>query len=180
MTDSIFNRKVSLVPIEQLVGPIRFGWSTSPFGKCLILLQSDTVVGIAFKNDQSDNKIETSIKSQLSDTTAKFEPFNTDKKAENIFFDNGPIKISFCGTQFQTKIWKTLLEIPMGETTTYSCIAKKTENPKAIRAVATAIGQNPIAWLIPCHRIIRKSGVLGGYRWGLEVKKMMLSKEIKI
>ena len=108
MTDSIFNRKVSLVPIEQLVGPIRFGWSTSPFGKCLILLQSDTVIGIAFKNNQSDNKIETSIKSQLSDTTAKFEPFNTDKKAENIFFENGPIKISFSGTQFQTTIWKKL------------------------------------------------------------------------
>ena len=179
MTDIIFNRKVSFVPSEQLVGPICYGWSISPFGQCFILLQSDTVVGIAFKNDQSENKIETSIKSHWSDSATKFEPFNTNKKAINIFFENGPIRISFCGTHFQTKIWKTLLEIPVGETTTYSCIAKKTDNLKAVRAVATAIGQNPIAWLIPCHRIIRKSGALGGYRWGLEIKKLMLSKETK-
>ena len=180
MTDIIFNRKVSVVPIEQLVGPICFGWSISPFGQCFILLRSDTVVGLAFKNDQTKNEIETSIKSQWYDKAIKFEPFNTDKKAMNIFFEDKPIKISFCGTQFQAKIWKTLLEIPRGQTTTYSCIAKKTDNPKAVRAVATAIGQNPIAWLIPCHRIIRKSGALGGYRWGVKIKKMILSKETKI
>ncbi len=179
MTDIVFNKEVSFVPADQLVGPICYGWSPSPFGQCFILIQSDTVIGIAFKNDQTENQIETAIKAQWHDNTTKFKPFNTDKKAQNIFFESMPIQISFYGTQFQAKIWKTLLKITMGETTTYSCIAKQTGNQKAVRAVATAIGQNPIAWLIPCHRIIRKSGALGGYRWGLEIKQMMLSKETK-
>ncbi len=180
MKDIILNKKVSLVPTNQLNGPICFGWSESPFGQCFILLQSNTVVGLAFKNDWNKNQIETAIRGKWSDIAVKFKPVNTDQEAENIFFENRPIKISLYGTHFQTKIWKKLLEIPLGKTTTYSCIAKKTDTPKAVRAVATAIGRNPIAWLIPCHRIIRKSGTLGGYRWGLKIKKMMLKNETNL
>lgn len=180
MNNIILHKKVSFVPTNQLAGPIYFGWSGSPFGQCFILFQNDTVVGMAFKNDQTENQIETAIKTRFSGNTTKFEHFTTDKMVENIFFKNMSIKISFFGTQFQANVWKKLLEIPVGKTATYSYIANKIDNSKAVRAVATAIGQNPIAWLIPCHRIIRKSGALGGYRWGIKIKKMMLSNETKI
>jgi AraC family transcriptional regulator of adaptative response/methylated-DNA-[protein]-cysteine methyltransferase len=81
------------------------------------------------------------------------------------------------GTEFQLKIWEALIEIPAKTTTTYADIAEKVGKPKAVRAVGTAVGANPIAYLIPCHRVIRTDGTLGGYRWGLDVKKKMLAFE---
>ena len=180
MNNRIFNNKVSFVPIDQLAGPIYFGWSVSPFGQCFTLIQSNTLIGIAFKNNQTKEQIENTMKARWLKNNATLKPLNTDKTVETIFFKNRPIQISFIGSPLQTKVWKALLEIPVGETTTYSYIAKKLDNTKAVRAVATAIGQNPIAWLIPCHRIVRKSGALGGYRWGVKIKKMILSRETKI
>ena len=81
------------------------------------------------------------------------------------------------GTEFQQAVWNALQQIPVGVTTTYAKIADAINRPKAVRAVGTAIGANPIAFLIPCHRVIRTDGGLGGYRWGLEIKKMMLEWE---
>lgn len=81
------------------------------------------------------------------------------------------------GTTFQQSVWKALTEIPVGETRTYSQIAARIGKSKAVRAVGTAIGANPIAYLIPCHRVIRADGKLGGYRWGLQRKIQMLEAE---
>ena len=180
MGNQIYQNKVSLVPSDQLDGHVYFGWSVSPFGRCVILLQSDSVIGLAFKNDQTDNQIETSVKAPWLRSITNFKRLNMDKISENIFLKNLPIKISFSGSQLQTEVWKALLEIPAGKTVTYSHITSKTNCSKAVRAVASAIGQNPIAWLIPCHRVIRKSGELGGYRWGLKIKEMMLLREAEI
>ena len=81
------------------------------------------------------------------------------------------------GAPFQIKVWEALLRIPSGHVTTYSEIAQSIGNPRAVRAVGTAVGRNPVSWLIPCHRALRKSGGLGGYHWGLPVKRAMLAYE---
>lgn len=81
------------------------------------------------------------------------------------------------GTPFQLQVWKALLAIPYGCTTSYSCVANAIGKPKAVRAVANAIGANPLAYLIPCHRVLRGTGELGGYRWGLDRKLALLMKE---
>ncbi len=81
------------------------------------------------------------------------------------------------GAPFQIKVWEALLTIPSGQVTTYSEIAQAIGNPRAVRAVGTAVGRNPVSWLIPCHRALRKSGGLGGYHWGLPVKRAMLAWE---
>jgi AraC family transcriptional regulator of adaptative response/methylated-DNA-[protein]-cysteine methyltransferase len=81
------------------------------------------------------------------------------------------------GAPFQIKVWEALLRIPSGQVTTYSDIASAVGHPKAVRAVGTAVGRNPVSWLIPCHRALRKSGGLGGYHWGLPVKRAMLAWE---
>ena len=168
------------MPSDELDGPAYFGWSVSPFGRCVILLQSESVIGLAFKNGQTDDQIENSMKARWLQSITKFKRLNMDRISETIFLKNLPIKISFSGSQLQTEVWKALLEIPAGTTATYSHITSKTNHSRAVRAVASAIGQNPIAWLIPCHRVIRKSGELGGYRWGLKIKEMMLLSETKI
>ena len=81
------------------------------------------------------------------------------------------------GTAFQVKVWEALLRIPPGHVSTYRDIARRLGHPNASRAIGTANGANPVSWLIPCHRVIRSSGALGGYRWGLGRKLAMLTRE---
>ncbi|WP_345306213.1 MGMT family protein [Candidatus Villigracilis saccharophilus] len=88
-----------------------------------------------------------------------------------------PLKLHLSGTNFQIKVWEALLNIPIGTVTTYEHIAAQIGNPNALRAVGTAVGHNPIAVLIPCHRVIRKSGEFGNYRYGAARKKALLAQE---
>jgi len=88
-----------------------------------------------------------------------------------------PTPLYLIGAPFQIKVWEALLAIPSGQVTTYSEIAQAVGNPRAVRAVGSAVGRNPVSWLIPCHRALRKSGGLGGYHWGLPVKRAMLAYE---
>jgi O-6-methylguanine DNA methyltransferase len=81
------------------------------------------------------------------------------------------------GTNFQVQVWRALLRVPEGALTSYSAIAGAIGRPSATRAVANAVGANPVSWLIPCHRVIRTSGALGGYRWGLDAKRALLALE---
>lgn len=87
------------------------------------------------------------------------------------------IKLHLKGTEFQLKVWETLLKIPFGNLSTYGIIANKIENPNASRAVGTAIGSNPVAFLIPCHRVIQGTGNLGGYMWGNTRKTVIIGWE---
>jgi O-6-methylguanine DNA methyltransferase len=86
-------------------------------------------------------------------------------------------KVFSHGTPFQQKVWNELLKIPKGSVCTYEYIAKKIGKPKAVRAVGTAIGKNNLPVVVPCHRVIRKDGTLGGYRWGVEKKRKILKSE---
>jgi len=85
--------------------------------------------------------------------------------------------LSLGGTAFQRRVWQALLEIPLGTVTSYRQLAEHIGRPTAVRAVANAVGANPVAWLIPCHRVIRSDGGLGGYRWGVERKRALLAWE---
>ena len=93
------------------------------------------------------------------------------------FAGTGETALHLIGAPFQIKVWEALLAIPSGHVTTYSELAGAVGHPRAVRAVGTAVGRNPVSWLIPCHRALRKSGGLGGYHWGLPVKRAMLAYE---
>ncbi|MBI5481685.1 MAG: methylated-DNA--[protein]-cysteine S-methyltransferase, partial [Deltaproteobacteria bacterium] len=88
-----------------------------------------------------------------------------------------PLSVLLRGTPFQLQVWEALLRVPEGRTVTYGAVAEAVGAPRAVRAVGTAVGDNPLAWLIPCHRVIRASGVLGEYRWGAARKAAMLACE---
>ena len=102
-------------------------------------------------------------------------------QVKNIFSDNynniGKLKLHLKGTPFQLKVWEALLKIPMGKLATYGNIAQAVNSPKAARAVGSAIGDNPVAYLIPCHRIIRATGLFGEYMWGAKRKTAMIGWE---
>ena len=152
-----------------------FGFSKSPFGECCIVFSNDGICALTFPENHE---------SALYDIEQRFPETDfvqNDEKAaffsKLIFQKREWPTIHPIGPEFQQAVWNALQEIPIGDTTTYAKIADTINRPKAVRAVGTAIGANPIAFLIPCHRVIRTDGGLGGYRWGLEIKKMMLEWE---
>jgi len=154
-----------------------YGFSATPFGECCIAFSNDGICALSFPE---------SHESAYSDLDYRFpdvEFKHNDDKAERLvrqIFENGsrPV-LNPIGTEFQLSIWEALKQIPAGQTTTYAQIAENIGRPKAVRAVGTAIGANPIAYLIPCHRVIRTDGTLGGFRWGMECKRKMLAYEKK-
>jgi AraC family transcriptional regulator of adaptative response/methylated-DNA-[protein]-cysteine methyltransferase len=89
----------------------------------------------------------------------------------------GEARLHLIGAPFPIKVWEALMRVPTGQVTTYGAIAQAIGNPRAVRAVGTAVGRNPVSWLIPCHRALRASGGLGGYHWGLPVKRALLAWE---
>ncbi len=154
---------------------ISYGFADSPFGNCFIAWFDNKICQLSFfDNSEYEMQLfEEKYKSyKLTKNDSKAAVF-----AKQIFEKKERPALYLDGTDFQVKIWEALMEIPEKTTTTYSDIADRVGKPKAVRAVGTAVGTNPIAYLIPCHRVIRNDGTLGGYRWGLEVKKKMLAYE---
>jgi AraC family transcriptional regulator of adaptative response/methylated-DNA-[protein]-cysteine methyltransferase len=160
---------------------IFWGWFESPFGPALIMGTDKGICGIGFAG-------ETGVDAAMADLTGRWPKadFVEDPMMLRPWvlqaFGAGDGSLStaplfLIGAPFQIKVWEALLAIPSGQVTTYSEIAQAVGNPRAVRAVGTAVGRNPVSWLIPCHRALRKSGGLGGYHWGLPVKRAMLAYE---
>lgn len=154
-----------------------FGFSDSPFGECCIVFSNDGICALIFPEDRKNAFYD--IEQRFPETDFDQDDAEAAKLAEIIFEKRELPRLNPIGTEFQQAVWAALAQIPAGETTTYAKIAESIGRSKAVRAVGTAIGANPIAYLIPCHRVIRTDGGLGGFRWGLEIKKKMLEWEKK-
>jgi len=147
---------------------INYSFAESPFGN---ILTASTQKGICYMAFSDDGPVAFS-KMQNYFPNAYFRQMVDliQQNALYIFTHDwtklNQIKLHLKGTDFQLKVWQTLLKIPLGQLTTYGAIANKIENPNASRAVGTAIGSNPVAFLIPCHRVIQSTGIFGGYMWG--------------
>lgn len=156
---------------------IRWGWFPSPFGEVLAMATDRGLCGLAFAE-------ETGRDAAMADMQARWPAADYLQDAATIaplvaaaFGGAGEARLHLIGAPFQIKVWEALLRIPSGQVTTYSEIAGAIGHPAAVRAVGTAVGRNPISWLIPCHRALRRDGALGGYHWGLPVKRAMLAFE---
>ncbi len=158
---------------------ISYCFSASPFGKFIVASTVKGVCHIAFDEDE-ENAVLT-LKHRFPNAAYQHRSDKLQQDALLIFHKNwsylDKIKLHLSGTPFQLKVWEILLKIPMGELTTYGDVAKEIGKPKASRAVGTAIGKNPIAFLIPCHRVIQGSGNIGGYMWGSTRKSAIIGWE---
>ncbi len=158
---------------------IAYSFQDSPFGKCLIASTEKGICYLAFVDDDASGLDE--LKGSFEKAVFIAEEKAIHREALSIFnLEDSSlkrIKLHLKGTAFQLKVWQALLSIPMGELNSYKEIAEKVGNPSASRAVGTAIGSNPIAYLIPCHRVIQTSGHTGGYRWNPLRKTLMLGWE---
>lgn len=156
---------------------IRYAYFDSPFGEALVMTTPRGICGMAFTAEMGRQEAFDDLARRWPNASfaedAKFvEPF-----AAAAFSATDTTQLHLMGAPFQIKVWEALLTIPSGNVSTYSEIARHIGTPKAVRAVGTAVGRNPISWLVPCHRALRKSGGLGGYHWGLPVKRAMLAYE---
>ncbi|MNX95452.1 Bifunctional transcriptional activator/DNA repair enzyme Ada [compost metagenome] len=147
---------------------INYRFADSPFGKIIVASTTKGVCYIAFENNET--KAFQDLQAKFPKAVFNHQEDELQQNALYIFQHDwstlSEVKLHLKGSDFQLKVWESLLKIPMGKLTTYGTIAKQIGNPKAARAVGTAIGSNPVAFLIPCHRIIQSSGITGGYMWG--------------
>ena len=158
---------------------INYSYSKSVFGNLLVASTSKGICHMSFEEHEAQAL--TNLKQRYPN--AKYHK-TLDKIQQNalFIFQHEPsqlhkVKLHLTGTAFQLKVWETLLRVPMGSLTTYGDIAQEINNPKASRAVGTAIGSNPVAFLIPCHRVIRSTGSIGGYMWGHTRKSAIIAWE---
>lgn len=156
---------------------ILWGGFDSPFGRMVVTGTEAGICGLAFCTREGEA-------AALADLGARWPLASLQADAgvlrpwvEVAVRGEGRVPLLLLGSPLQLDTWRALLEIPPGRVASYTQVARRAGRPHAIRAVATAIGRNPISWLVPCHRALRKSGALGGYHWGLAVKRALLAHE---
>ncbi len=161
---------------------IRYGLHPSPFGRCLVATTERGICGLAFVGPEPEKDVLTWLYERWGAASLLHSDSQTRTVVERIFSQRpgdgvSPLTLFLAGTNFQIKVWEALLRIPPGAVVSYEDLAASVGRPRAVRAVACAVGGNPVSFLVPCHRVIRKSGDLGGYRWGLTRKRAMLAWE---
>ncbi|WP_345103578.1 methylated-DNA--[protein]-cysteine S-methyltransferase [Mucilaginibacter panaciglaebae] len=163
---------------EQL--NINYSYAESPFGSIIVASTGKGICYMAFVDGTNDealielkNKFPNAMYTQFLDTFQQNALFIFTQDWSKL----NNIKLHLKGTPFQLKVWETLLKVPIGGLTTYGSLANDLKNPNACRAVGSAVGGNPVAFLIPCHRVIRSSGETGQYHWGSQRKNAMLGWE---
>ncbi len=160
---------------------INYSFAQSPFGSIIVASTSKGICCLFFEEDQTK---------ALADLQKLFQKakyrYASDVHQENAIaalsqkesLSRLSISLHIHGTTFQLAVWNALLTVPSGSKSTYSAIARQIGNPKAYRAVGIAVGSNPVAYFIPCHRVVRSNGALGGYRWGIACKEAILNYEL--
>ncbi len=160
---------------------IYWGWFESPFGPALVMGTEKGICGMGFAAECGSDATFEDLLSRWPKASFAEDPMMLRPWVQNAFgaqdAETSKPPLYLIGSPLQIKVWEALLSIPSGHVTTYSEIAQSIGKPGAVRAVGTAVGRNPVSWLIPCHRALRKSGGLGGYHWGLPVKRVMLACE---
>lgn len=160
---------------------IDYGIYASPFGECFIAMTDRGICALRFLSGESGDVALAHLRSAWSAATLRKRPVAIKAIAERLFErrprDTKPIHLLVRGTNFQIKVWEALLRIPPGCIVSYEGLATFVGVPRATRAVASAVAQNAIGYLIPCHRVIRKSGIVGEYRWGATRKQALLAWE---
>jgi AraC family transcriptional regulator, regulatory protein of adaptative response / methylated-DNA-[protein]-cysteine methyltransferase len=161
---------------------VRYGFHASPFGKALVMATERGLAGLAFADPGEEQAALADMQQRWPRATYVEDGDGTADVARRIFEPthwrhDQPLRIVMIGTDFEVRVWETLLRIPMGRASTYSDIARRIGSPKASRAVGAAVGKNPLSFVVPCHRVLGKSGDITGYHWGLTRKRAMLGWE---
>jgi len=155
---------------------VSYGWHPSPFGECLIAATDRGVCGLAFNGIEDRAATLADLATSFGQARLVEAPEQTRSYADAAF-GHVDLHLVLRGTPFQLKVWEALMRIPLGTVVTYADLAARIGAPDSARAVAGAVARNPVSWLIPCHRVIRKGGTISGYRWAPDTKRVILAWE---
>jgi AraC family transcriptional regulator, regulatory protein of adaptative response / methylated-DNA-[protein]-cysteine methyltransferase len=161
---------------------VYYGFHPALFGTALVMATDRGLCGLAFADPGEEKAAIADMRSRWPranyvENSARTAPLCARIFDKKLWREDRPLRVVLIGTDFEVRVWETLLRVPMGRATTYSDIANHIGKPKAPRAVGAAVGKNPISFVVPCHRVIGKSGELTGYHWGLTRKRAMLGWE---
>ena len=157
---------------------LSYGFGTCPFGEALVAWNQRGINFLGFRGDRSQEAVLAELTSRLMKAEINCDTHSAQQWLNRIFDSSGqPLPVWLRGSPFQLKVWQALLSIPEGANATYGDIARFVNSPGASQAVGNAVGSNPVSWIIPCHRVIRQMGELGGYRWGPATKSAMIGFE---
>jgi AraC family transcriptional regulator of adaptative response/methylated-DNA-[protein]-cysteine methyltransferase len=161
---------------------IAYGFHPSPFGNALVMATPRGLAGLAFADPGAEAATLTDMqrrwpKARYVEDAAATAPFARRVFDQKLWRPEQPLRVVLIGTDFEVRVWETLLRIPMGRAATYYDVAPQVCTTKAARAVGAAVGKNPVCFVVPCHRVIGKDGSLTGYHWGLTRKRAMLGWE---
>jgi AraC family transcriptional regulator of adaptative response/methylated-DNA-[protein]-cysteine methyltransferase len=161
---------------------LAYGFHPSPFGTAIVIASGRGLAGLAFADSGGEQAALADMQRRWPRATYVEDRAGTAALAQRVFDTkmwraDQPLRVVLIGTDFEVRVWETLLKIPMGRAVSYSDIASNIQNPKASRAVGAAIGRNPVSFVVPCHRALGKSGALTGYHWGITRKQAMLGWE---
>jgi len=161
---------------------LSYGYHPSPFGETIVVATPRGLAGLGWVDDGDRAGALADMTRRWPAATYVQDQEATAPYAARVFEDarwrpDQPLNVVLIGTDFEVRVWRTLLGIPLGRATTYSAIAERLGNPKASRAVGAAVGRNPISFVVPCHRVLGRSGALTGYHWGLTRKQAILGWE---
>ena len=161
---------------------ISYGFHDSQFGKALIMITDRGMAGMAFCDEGEEAATLRDMQdrwpnARYTENSALTQPYANRSFDPDKWKQDTPLRIVLIGTDFEVRVWEGLLSIPLGRATTYSDLAKQLGNKNASRAVGRAVGRNPLSFVVPCHRVVGKSGALTGYHWGITRKRAMLGWE---
>jgi AraC family transcriptional regulator of adaptative response/methylated-DNA-[protein]-cysteine methyltransferase len=161
---------------------VHFGFHPSPFGSALVMATERGLAGLAFADPGEERAALADMKARWPRAAYVEDSARTAVVAKRIFDqsqwqESQPLRVVLIGTDWEVRVWEALMQIPMGRLVTYSDIAGKVHSPAAARAVGAAVGKNPVSFVVPCHRVVGKSGELTGYHWGITRKRAMLGWE---
>ena len=164
---------------------VEYGWHPSPFGDALIMINERGLMGLAFAEADDHRAALEDMMGRWPNAEYRENSAATVAVARRVFAPDEwradkPLRVVLIGTDFEIRVWEMLMQIPLGKLTSYSKLAEALDKPKAARAVGGAVGRNPISFVVPCHRVVGKSGAITGYHWGINRKRALLGWEAGI
>ncbi|WP_288948161.1 methylated-DNA--[protein]-cysteine S-methyltransferase [uncultured Paracoccus sp.] len=168
---------ITTQPAEDPGVVLCHGRFKTPLGTVIAYGAAGALWGLGFAGPLPETEVEADLSSRWPGARPVPAPEALEPAIDALVAGAGEITVRLSGTPFQLQVWQALTQVPAGQVISYATLAERIGRPRALRAVGTAVGQNPVSWAIPCHRVTRTGGAIGGYHWGEAVKRALLTRE---
>ncbi|MCJ1900275.1 MULTISPECIES: methylated-DNA--[protein]-cysteine S-methyltransferase [Paracoccus] len=168
---------ITTQPAQHAGAVLCRGRFPTPLGTVVALGAGGALWALGFAGPMPEDRVEADLVARFPGARLVEAPEALAPAIQALLAGEGEIAVRLGGTAFQLQVWRALAEVPPGQVISYAMLAERIGRPNALRAVGTAVGQNPVSWAIPCHRVTRTDGRIGGYHWGEAVKRALLARE---